>query len=190
MDVLTEALPVAPSDPGWDAAFLRVESYLRAHHIESRVLLNHLAAGIIRRARALAGDESPDEIIPQAMNVAQADVGQWFARIFPDGDWSDERFRARARLALLLADVPGRWSQHFLSPDPLPPELVEAMRNCTFQAGPELRFTNMPPTPIGSLLGEDSDPARDPGKRFPLVKTVLGGLVAAGLAGLAWAALQ
>jgi hypothetical protein len=180
--------PVAPSDPAWDAAFLRVESYLRAHHIESRVLLNRLATEIIRRTRALAENQPADEIINLAMKVAHAQIGQWFARIFPDGDWSDERLRARGRLALLLTDMPGKWSQHFLSPEPLPEELAEAMRTCVFQAGPELRFTNMPPTSIDSILGDDVDPARAPSKRFPMMKTILGSLLVAGLAGIAWAA--
>ncbi len=177
-----------PSDPAWDAAFLRVESYLRAHHIESRVLLNHLTADIISRTRALAEGRSGDEIMGLALEVTDAHIGQWFARIFPDGDPGDERFLARGRLALLLADVPGRWPQHFLSADSLPEEMVEAMRTCTFQAGPELRFTNMPPTPIDTLFGDEADPKRPPAKRFAVLRTVLGSLAVLGLAGAAaWA---
>lgn len=184
---LRPSAPVAPSDPAWDAAFLRVESYLRAHHIESRVLLNHLGAEIIRRTRAVAGNESSEEIVSLAMKVAHTQIGLWFAQIFPEGDWNDERFRARGRLALLLTDMPGKWSQHFLSADPLPPEIVEAMRNYVFEPGPELRFSNMAPTSLDSLFGDDVDPARAPGRRFPLARLIVGGLVAVGLAGIAWA---
>jgi hypothetical protein len=183
--------PVAPSDPVWDAAFLRVESYLRAHHIESRVLLNQLATEIMRQTRALSGNLPADEVLGLAMKVAHTQIGQWFARIFPEGDWSDERFRARGRLALLLTDMPGRWSQHFLSPEPLPEELAEAMRTCAFQPGPELHFTNMPPTPAGLLFGDEADPERGARKWYSVILTraLIGGLLAAGLAGIAWAVL-
>lgn len=192
VETLTEVRPPAPvtpaASPAWDAAFLRVESYLRAHHIESRVLLNHLTAEIIRRARELAGDADGDEVVTLAMTVAHAQMGLWFARIFPEGDWSDERFRARGRLALLLSDVPGRWSQCFLSREPLPQELVESMRQSEFQAGPELRFTNMPPTPLNHIFGDDADPERAPSSRFPALRTVVGGLLVMGIIGIAWAA--
>ncbi|MBC8010917.1 MAG: hypothetical protein H7067_12570, partial [Burkholderiales bacterium] len=47
-------IPPEPVGPGWDEAFLRVESYLRAHQIESRLVLNRLAMEIVRAARAAA----------------------------------------------------------------------------------------------------------------------------------------
>lgn len=173
----------APANPAWDDAFLRVESYLRAHHLESRVLLNRLAAEVIAEAVPLAHGRTQDEFVTLAMQVLHARAGMWFARVFPDGDWTDDRFRARGRLALLLADVPTRWPEAFLSNGPLPEELVTAMRSCAFEPGPELRFTSMPPTPAGELFGDDADPASGPVRQGPLVRLavyaimVLGGLI-------------
>lgn len=177
-----------PADPSWDEAFLRVESYLRAHHLESRVLLNQLATRIIAETKPLAEGRPAGEIVTLAMGVAQARIGAWFAEVFGEGEGSDERLRARGRLALVLTDLPGRWSQHFLSTGPLPPELISAMRTCAFQPGPELRFTNMPPSAIDFAFGESSDPDRPAFQRAPFLRAATSWLVLVGLLGMAWAA--
>src|ERR1700712_5750223 len=85
----------APAGPAWDEAFLRVESYLRAHHLESRVLLNQITTDIIQEAhqRALAHPE--EEPVVAAMHTTHARIGAWFARAGNAADWSDERVRAR-----------------------------------------------------------------------------------------------
>lgn len=184
-------MPVSESaapEPAWDEAFLRVESYLRAHHIESRVLLNRLAMTIIAKTRLLAASRPGDEIVTLAMQVTHAEMGAWFARVYGEGDWADERFRARGRLALLLTDMPGRWSGYFLSDEPLPEELASAMRTCAFQPGPEVRFSHMPPTPLDEILGDEKDPSRPPTGRRPYLRAALACILVGGLMGIAWAA--
>jgi hypothetical protein len=54
----------------------------------------------------------------------------------------------RGRLALLLADMPGKWQDQFLHPGPWPQEFVEAMRESFFRAGPDFQLSKMTPRPL------------------------------------------
>ena len=54
----------------------------------------------------------------------------------------------RGRLALLLADMPGRWQDQFLRPGPWPNEFVVAMRENYLRAGPDFQLAKMTPRPL------------------------------------------
>jgi hypothetical protein len=54
----------------------------------------------------------------------------------------------RGRLALLLADMPGRWQEQFLRPGPWPEEFIKAMRETYFRAGPDFQLSKMTPRPL------------------------------------------
>ncbi len=177
-----------PAVAAWDEAFLRVESYLRAHHLESRVLLNQLATDIIREARERSQGNPQKKPVVVAMEVTHSRMGAWFARAGDAGDWSDERVRVRGRLALLLADLPGRWPNCFLSAEPLPPELGAALASGVLQPGPELRFSNMPPAPLEFGFNAPDNPNSRPQSGWFVVRAAGWWLCAVGLFGVAWAA--
>src|SRR5436190_1545812 len=107
--------PFLPANAAWDEAFLRVESYLRAHQIESRVLLNQRTTEILAAARALAARHPEEAPVTLAIQVAHARIGEWLVHSLGEGDWADERFRARGRLALLMAEVPRKYPERFLA---------------------------------------------------------------------------
>jgi hypothetical protein len=178
----------APVDPAWDEAFLRVESYLHAHHLESRTLLNQLATEIIAEARARARARGTEEPVAIAMEVTHARIGAWFARAGCESGWAHERDRAHGRLALVIANLPGRWSNHFLSAEPVPPELAATMAAFQFQPGPELRFSNMPPAPLEFGFDETDGPQAAQHGAWLLVRAGSSWLIAVGLIGVAWAA--
>lgn len=178
-----------PAGPAWDEAFLRVESYLRAHHLESRVLLNQLATDIIREARERALEIPGEAPVSVAMQVTHARIGVWFARAGNAGDWSEERVRVRGRLALVLAELPGHRADYFLAAGPLPPGLAAALAGGLLQPGPKLRFSNMPPAPLAFGFDDPGDPyARKPGGWGPGMLAAAGWLSLAGLYGVLWAA--
>lgn len=146
---LADSAPAeVPVNAEWDEAFLRVESYLRAHQIESRVLLNRLTTDIVVAARALASEHPGEPPVTLAIQVAHARIGEWLVHTLEGGDWTDGRFRARGRLALLMADIPQRCPELFLGSEELPPELQVRMRSARLAAGPEMRLTPMPPSPL------------------------------------------
>ena len=179
---LTEALP---AESAWDEAFLRVESYLRAHHLEGRVLLNQVVADIIREAR---GQNSAEPPVTVAMRVMHARTGNWFVRAGHTGDWSDARIRQQGRLALVLGNVPERWGNYFLSGEPPPPELAAALASGVLQSGPELRFSNMPPAPLEFGFIEPDDLNSIKRSSWLIVREAAGWLSVVGLFGVAWAA--
>lgn len=195
MDSLN-TLPATPSaetplpiDRAWDEAFLRVESYLRSHRLESRILISRLTTEIIRAAQAEAAGRPELVPVQVAMDVADRRMSAWFMRVLGEDVADEPRLGARGRLALVLADVPGRWPQYFLSDEAPPADMVAAMRSAYVEAGPQLRFSNMVPRPIdlgpiASAAGETWTTLR----RWPLLRAVLGWVLIIGaLAGI-WAA--
>jgi len=76
-------------------------------------------------------------------------VTDWFGEVLqisPIG--SEHTLSTRGRLALLLADMPGKWQDQFLRPGPWPQEFVEAMRESFFRAGPDFQLSKMTPRPL------------------------------------------
>ncbi|MEO6244660.1 MAG: hypothetical protein ABIQ12_04415, partial [Opitutaceae bacterium] len=150
--------------------------------------LNHLATDILAQAQARARENPGVAPVTLAMGVTHERIGAWFARAGRDGDWSNERVRAADRLALVLADLPGRWAKNFLSTEPVPRELAEALASATLEPGPELRFSNMPPAPLEFGFPDDRQskgPRR--GGRF-LMRAAGSWLAIVGLLGVVWAA--
>ncbi len=187
-----DACSLEPAGPAWDEAFLRVESYLRAHQIESRLVLNRLAVEIVRAAR-VAADSAPGgekDPISLAMGEAERRTTEWFARVLGDAaDPDDERLGTRGRIALVMADVPARWPQHFLAATPPPAELVEAMRAAYIEAGPELELTRMVPRPLDfGPIANVADETWKTFARWPILRAVFGWLLFVGLLAAAWLA--
>lgn len=184
---LTAVAPV-PSGSAWDEAFLRVESYLRAHHVESRVLLNRLVTDIIREAGERASANPREDPVAAAMVVTHARIGAWFARAGAAGDWSDERVRAGGRLALVLANLPECWAHCFLSADPVPLELASALATGVLQSGPELRFSNMAAAPLEFSFAAPGGPNSLRNSGWSGLRAAMGWLAIVGFFGVAWAA--
>ncbi|MFH1499526.1 MAG: hypothetical protein ABII82_17085 [Verrucomicrobiota bacterium] len=178
-----------PIDRTWDEAFLRVESYLRSHRLESRIQISRLTTDIIGAAQTEAAGRPGLLPVQLAMEIADRRMSAWFMRVLGEAELDEPRLGARGRLALVLADVPGRWPQYFLSDETPPADMVAAMRSAYVEAGPQLRFSNMVPRPIdlgpiASAAGETWSTLR----RWPLLRAGLGWLLIVGaLAGI-WAA--
>jgi hypothetical protein len=173
-------------DQAWDEAFLRVESYLRAHHLKSRVQLNALAMRVVTEARALAVDRPLEEPVELAMHVLHLQLGTWFVRAFNEGDWADERFRARGRLALVMTNMSNDWPQHFLVAEGVPSDITSELKECMLQPGPEVRFSNMPPAPLEFPFADGANPAWQTFSQGPFVKGIATWVLIIGLLGVAW----
>jgi hypothetical protein len=61
---------------------------------------------------------------------------------------TEHSLSTRGRLALLLADMPGKWQEQFLRPGPWPEEFVEGMRETYLHAGPDFQLSKMTPRPL------------------------------------------
>jgi hypothetical protein len=133
----------------WNAAYVKVENYFHALRIRNKPLLGQLVLRVLERAQRRA----PAEPLRSATELAAAEMDQlvttWFAEVLqtsPTG--TDQMLSTRGRLALLLADMPGKWQDQFLHPGPWPQEFVEAMRESFFRAGPDFQLSKMTPRPL------------------------------------------
>jgi len=88
-------------------------------------------------------DRSATELVAEEMDHT---ITEWFGQILeqpPTG--ADQMLSTRDRLALLLADMPGRWQDQLLRPGPWPEEFVRAMRETYLRAGPDFQLARMEP---------------------------------------------
>jgi hypothetical protein len=75
-------------------------------------------------------------------------VNEWFALVLQDPTAGAEMLSTRGRLALLLADLSGKWQDQFLRPGPWPAEFVSLMRETYLRAGPDFQISQMTPRPL------------------------------------------
>lgn len=133
----------------WNAAYVKVENYFHALRIRNKPLLGRLVLRVLERAQLRAPAEpqrSATEIAAEEMDRL---VTGWFAEVLQLSPANaDQMLSTRGRLALLLADMPGKWQEQFLRPGPWPEEFVEAMRETFFRAGPDFQLSKMVPRPL------------------------------------------
>jgi hypothetical protein len=148
----------APNQPGrlagrsldeWNAAYGKVESYFHALRVRNKVLLGRLVTQVLERAMRRAPNEPKRSATELAAEELDHVVTGWYAEVLqvsPTG--SDHMLSTRGRLALLLADMPGKWQELFLQPGPWPPEFISAMQKAYLQAGPDFQLSKMAPRPL------------------------------------------
>jgi hypothetical protein len=148
--VLTESpgrLAARPLDD-WNAAYTKVESYFYALRVRNKLLLGQLVALVLERAMARAVQEPARPTTELAVEEMDRLVNEWFAQVLQDHSAGAEMLSTRGRLALLLADLSGKWQDQFLRPGPWPAEFVSAMRNAYLRAGPDFQISKMAPRPL------------------------------------------
>ena len=130
----------------WNAAYVKVENYFHALRIRNKPLLGQIVLRVLERAQRRAPAEPKRSATELAAEEMDHLVTVWFAEVLqtsPTG--TDQMLSTRGRLALLLADMPGKWQDQFLRPGPWPAEFVEAMRETFFRAGPDFQLSKMTP---------------------------------------------
>lgn len=133
----------------WNAAYAKVESYFHALRIRNKVLLGRLVIQVLRRAMRRAPHEpqlSATQLAAEEMDLL---VTEWFGQVLsepPTG--GGHSLSTRGRMALFLADMPGKWQDQFLRPGPWPEEFVKAMRETYLDAGPDFQLSKMTPRPL------------------------------------------
>ncbi len=133
----------------WNAAYVKVENYFHALRIRNKPLLGQLVLHVLERAQQRAPAEPGRSATELAAEEMDKIVTDWFGEVLqisPVG--SEQTLSTRGRLALLLADMPGKWQDQFLRPGPWPEEFVAAMRESFFRAGPDFQLSKMTPRPL------------------------------------------
>jgi hypothetical protein len=133
----------------WNAAYEKVENYFHALRVRNKALLGQLVLRVLERAAHRAPAEPERSATQLAAEEMDRIVIEWFAEVLqmPPAN-ADQMLSTRGRLALLLADMPGRWQDQFLRPGPWPKEFISAMRETYLRAGPDFQLSKMTPRPF------------------------------------------
>jgi hypothetical protein len=170
----------------WNAAYVRVEDYLRAHRIHNRLHQSRLIQKILERAARRHEAHPALDPTMIAAEETEALMDAWFAEVLDEKGLSHDRLAIDGRVALLLSDGPERWPYAFLDEENIPPDFVQAMRTRHLEAGPDLAVSSMVPRPID--LGRITEAAGETLERFerwPALRTLaLWIFFAAALAGI------
>jgi hypothetical protein len=133
----------------WNAAYAKVESYFNALRIRNKALLGQLVLRVLERAQRRAPGEINVSTTQLAAEEMDRIVTEWFSEVLQASPTNtDQTLSTRGRLALLLADMPGKWQDQFLRPGPWPDEFTHSMREAFLRAGPDFQLSKMTPRPL------------------------------------------
>lgn len=173
----------------WNAAYVRVEDYLRAHRIHNRLHQSRLILQILERAARR--HEATPAIDPTTLAAEETEtmMDLWFADVLDERDQPHDRIAVDGRVAMLLCDGPEKWPYAFLEERNIPGDFALAMRTGALQAGPDMTVSSMVPRPID--LGAITEAAGDTFEqieKWPILRMLLLWLAfAAALAGIFYA---
>ncbi len=179
MDILLDSLKLPKPDPAemaeLDEAYGKVENYLRACRISSRLHRARLTAMLVNRAierRVSTGTRQAVSTL--AIDEARLLIAAWLSGLLPPRPGDQPYTQAEGFVALYLCDGPMRWPGAFLAPGEEPPGFLDTLRARLVKAGPDLEVSSMVPRPIDrGLLPELAGSARDTFDRFPILRTLL-----------------
>lgn len=158
----------------WNAAYVRVEDYLRAHRIHNRLHQSRLIQKILERAARRHETSPAQDPTTLAAEEAEAVMTDWFAEILGAQDQHPDRITIDGRVALLLSDGAEKWPYAFLDTKNAPEDFRKAMQTSSMEAGPDMAVSSMVPRPID--LGAISEAAGETLERFsrwPVLRTLV-----------------
>ncbi|ACB77136.1 hypothetical protein [Opitutus terrae] len=178
-----EFRPTSGTMEAWNAAYVRVEDYLRAHRLQNRLHASRLILRVLERAAKRHAENPRLDPTSLAAEEVEQEMDTWFADMLDERDQPHDRIAVDGRVALLLCDGPQKWPYAFLEKGVnAPVEFAEAMRKGALTAGPDMAVSSMVPRPID--LGPISEAAGETLERFeqlPLLRTLFLWLLFAGV---------
>ncbi|MFZ5494831.1 MAG: hypothetical protein ACOZE5_05775 [Verrucomicrobiota bacterium] len=174
LDTLNAFRPRTGTAEQWNAAFIRVEDYLRAHRVHNRLQQITILQKVI--ARAAARHEQNPSLDPTTLAAEEVDrmMDEWFGELLGDKNLPHERIAVEGRVALLLCDGVERWPYAFLDEQHVPPEFAGEMRRRSIQAGPDMTVTSMVPREIElGTLTEVAGQTFEQIEKWPILRVTL-----------------
>lgn len=181
VDLSATFRPATGTMEQWNAAYVRVEDYLRAHRIHNRLHQSRLIVQVLERAARRHAANPALNPTALAADEVEAMMDQWFAAVLDARDQPHERIAVDGRVALVLCDGSQKWPYAFLDRQALPSDFVDAMRAGVIQAGPDMAVSSMVPRPIdlGAIPEAAGETIETIGK-WPILGTLLLWLLFAG----------
>lgn len=174
LDTLNAFRPRTGTPDQWNAAFIRVEDYLRAHRVHNRLQQITILQKVI--ARAAARHEENPVLDPTTLAAEEVDrlMDEWFGELLGDKNLPHERIAVEGRVALLLSDGVERWPYAFLDEQHVPPEFAQEMQRRSIQAGPDMTVTSMVPREIQlGRLTEVAGQTFEQIEKWPILRVTL-----------------
>jgi len=132
----------------WNAAYVRVEDYLRAHRLHNRLHQSRLIQSVLERAARRHAQNPALDPTTLAAEECEILMAAWFREVLGNKDLPDDRVAVTGRVALLLSEGPEKWPYAFLQREKVPEDFSQAMRTSSMEAGPDMSVSNMVPRPI------------------------------------------
>jgi len=171
-------IPKIPETDSYDDAYTKVEHYLRSLRIENRRILSKLVYTILEKTAAEQKNNPSLDITTLAMDETHNLTACWCAKVLGLKEIQGNGIPLRARVAMLLSNLPSKWVKYFLSDEQLPEELVKAMKEAYLTSGPEFQIARMTHraldfNPAAGVLAETYKLAN----RSPIAKWVIYGVI-------------
>jgi hypothetical protein len=158
----------------WNAAYVRVEDYLRAHRIHNRLHQSRLIQRVLIAAAQL--HRQNPALDPATVAIEETDrlMDRWFGELLDEKGLPHDRIAAEGRVALLLADGMQRWPYAFLEENNIPAEFAGAIKKSSIQAGPDLAISSMVPRDIDlGTITEAAGQTLERIERLPILRVML-----------------
>jgi hypothetical protein len=158
----------------WNAAFIRVEDYLRAHRVHNRLVQSQILQRVL--VRAASQHEKQPHLEPTTLAAEEIDrmMDAWFGELLGDKNLPHERIAIEGRVALLMCDGVDRWPYSFLESEHVPPEFAKEMRQSSMEAGPDMTVTSMVPRQIElGTITEVAGQTFEQIEKWPILKVSL-----------------
>lgn len=139
--------PATGTTEEWNAAYYRLEDYLRAHNLINKVHQSQIILRLLERAAVRHALDPRQPPLRLAMEEAHQVIDHWFARLLPQEPAA--RAAVLGRVSMLIINAPQRWPDVFLTEaHEVPPGFQAALRETVVQSGPDLRVSSMVPRPL------------------------------------------
>ncbi len=158
----------------WNAAYVRVEDYLRAHRIHNRLHQSRLIQTILERAARRHEQNPALEPTTLAAEEIEALMDEWFADVLDTQNQPVERIATAGRVAMLICDGPQKWPYAFLDTQNIPDDFARAMRASSMEAGPDMQISSMVPRPIDlGAISEAAGETLETFEKWPILRTLV-----------------
>ena len=117
-DTLKPFVPKWGSPGEWNEAYEKVENYLRACRINSRLHRARLIHRVLQRVSARGPIADGEALSTAAIRETQIMMEAWFARLLQPTSEGGRYSLVDGRVALLLCDGSDRWPYAFLTTEP------------------------------------------------------------------------
>jgi len=155
----------------WNAAYVRVEDYLRAHRIHNRLHQSHLIQVILERAAHRHFENPAHDPTTLAAEETELMMDQWFSDVLGVNDTEHQRIASEGRVSMLLCDGPQKWPYAFLDRSHIPGDFSTAMRASSIKAGPDMTVSSMVPREIDlGLITEAAGETLERMEKLPLLR--------------------